>query len=209
MSTLPYHRLRRARAHVLLTLCLIVAATACSPTAREAPLCLPTAVIGLIEPVADAMHEVDIERAIGLWTVTEANACDDRLRVRALIERSRLYASRFDHDRAVADMDAAVALTPDDPLVYVERGQRVMLLYEWDRVLADYNRALQLDPLYADAHYYRAILYASVPEAADARRAALADFERYLELAPDGSHAARARQYADQLAAQIAALDTP
>lgn len=209
MSTLPHHQLRRTRAHALLTLCLIVAAAACSPTGREARLCLPTASISLIEPAADAMQAVDIERAVGLWTVIEANACDDRLRVGALIGRSRLYASRFDHDRAIADMDAAVALTPDDPLVYVERGQRVMLLYEWDRVLADYNRALQLDPLYVDAYYYRAILYASVPEAADARRAALADFERYLELAPDGSHAARARQYADQLAAQIAALDAP
>ncbi len=122
--------------------------------------------------------------------------------------RSQLYALAFRYDEAIADMDAAIALESDDPALYVERGQRIILLYEWDRALADYNRALELDPLYADAYYYRGILYASVPEGIDARRNALADFERYLDFAPNGPRAADAARYRAEIQAQLSALDT-
>jgi tetratricopeptide (TPR) repeat protein len=120
--------------------------------------------------------------------------------------RSRLNAYLYRYPEAIADMDAAVKLDPDNPALYVERGQRVILTYDWDRALADYNRALDLDSRYADAYYYRGILYASVPEGVDARRLALADFQRYLELAADGTHAADAARYAVELQAQLDAL---
>ena len=119
-----------------------------------------------------------------------------------------LYALAFRYDDAIADMDAAIALDPNNPALYVERGQRIILLYEWDRALADYNHALELDPNYADAYYYRGILYASVPEGIDARRSALADFQRYLDLAPDGQHAADAARYLADIQAQFDALHT-
>jgi tetratricopeptide (TPR) repeat protein len=119
---------------------------------------------------------------------------------------ARLNALAFRFDEAIADMDAAIALEPDSPALYVERGQRILLTYEWDRALADYNHALELEPNYADACYYRGILYASVPEGIDARRLALADFQRYLELAPDGQHSADAERYASEIRAQLDAL---
>ncbi len=121
--------------------------------------------------------------------------------------RSQLYALAFRYDDAIADMDAAIALDPNNPALYVERGQRVLLLYQWDRVLADYNHALELDPNFANAYYYRGILYASVPEGIDARRDALADFQRYLDLAPNGEHAADAAQYLSEIQAQLDALE--
>lgn len=122
--------------------------------------------------------------------------------------RSQLYALAFRYDEAIADMDAAIAIDPDNPALYVERGQRILLLYEWDRVLADYNHALELDSNYADAYYFRGILYASVPEGIDARRDALADFQHYVELAPDGLHAAYAERYAVEIQAQLDVLHT-
>lgn len=121
-------------------------------------------------------------------------------------KRSQLYALAFRYTEAIADMDAAIALRPYDPALYVERGQRIILTYDWDRALADYNHALELDPAYADAYYYRGILYASVPEGSDARRLALDDFRHYLELAPSGAHAADAAPYAAKLQAQLDAL---
>lgn len=121
--------------------------------------------------------------------------------------RSHLNTQLFRYDDAIADMDAAIALDPDNPALYVERGQRIILLYEWDRALADYNRALELDPLYADAYYFRGILYASVPEGIDARQLALADFQRYLDLAPDGQHTDDAARYRAEIQAQLDALD--
>jgi len=122
------------------------------------------------------------------------------------IIRSRLNADIFRYDEAIADMDAAIALDPDNPLLYVERGQRILLLYEWDRALADFNRALELDPDYANAYYFRGILYASVPEAVEARQLALDDFQRYLELAPNGQHAASAAENITSLQAQLESL---
>jgi tetratricopeptide (TPR) repeat protein len=116
-----------------------------------------------------------------------------------LIAQSRQYAAESRMDDAIRAIDSAIALAPDDPALYVERGQRIILLYEWDRALADYDRALELDSDYADAYFYRGVLYASVPEAGDARAQAVIDFEQYLALAPDGAHA-------DEAEAALAAL---
>jgi tetratricopeptide (TPR) repeat protein len=127
--------------------------------------------------------------------------------VDTLVARSQLYALAFRFDEAIADMNAAIELNPDYPYLYVERGQRILLLYEWDRALADYNYALVLDPYYADAYYYRGILYASVPEGVDARAEAVADFQRYLDLAaPLGTHTADAQRYITEIQAQLDAL---
>lgn len=126
----------------------------------------------------------------------------DSFTVAALVGRSQFYALKFQHDEAIADMDAAIALAPDNPMLYAERGQRIMLLYEWDRALADYNRALELNPNYADAYYYRGVLHYTVI----ARELAIADFERYLALAPDGLHTEAAAQYITDLQTQLAAL---
>jgi tetratricopeptide (TPR) repeat protein len=126
--------------------------------------------------------------------------------VQTYVLRSQLYALAFRYDEAIADMDAAIALDPNRPSLYTERGQRIMLTYEWDRALADYNHALELDPAYADAYYFRGVLYASVPEGINAHRLALADFQHYLALAPDGQHAADAERYAGEIQAQLDAL---
>lgn len=123
-----------------------------------------------------------------------------------LTRRSQLYALAFRFDEAIADMDAAITLDPDNPYLYVERGQRILLLYQWDRALTDYNHAIELDPEYADAYYYRGILYASVPEGFDARAEAVADFQRYLDLSPDGAHTEDAQRYLTEIQAQLDAV---
>ena len=127
--------------------------------------------------------------------------------VYALTRRSQLYALAFRFDEAIADMDAAIELDPGNPYLYVERGQRILLLYEWDRALADYNHAIELDPNYADAFYYRGILYASVPEGVDARAEAVADFQHYLDLAaPLGAHTEDAQRYIAEIQVQLEAV---
>lgn len=132
---------------------------------------------------------------------------NNEMRIVALQFRSQLYALAFRFDEAIADMDAAIELDPANPLLYVERGQRIALLYEWDRALADYNSAIELDPDYTDAYYYRGLLYASAPEGVEARAEAIADFQRYLDLAaPLGTHIEDAQRYIMQIQAQLEAL---
>lgn len=118
--------------------------------------------------------------------------------VAQLVQQSRTHAAAARYDDAIAALDDALALAPDNPLLYVERGQRILLIYEWDRALADFDRAIELAPDYADGYYWRGILYASVPDAS-ARPQARADFERYLQLAPNGSYATDATRYMQQL----------
>ncbi|MDX1994429.1 MAG: tetratricopeptide repeat protein [bacterium] len=127
---------------------------------------------------------------------------DSPARMALLSGRARLYSLNFQYDAAIADMDAAVALEPENPELYVLRGQMVMLLYEWDRVLENYNTALELDPHYADAYYFRGILYYSVLE----RETALADFEHYLTLVPAGGYSDEARHYAESIRAELEAV---
>jgi tetratricopeptide (TPR) repeat protein len=130
--------------------------------------------------------------------------CWSQFSVWSLQNRARLDALAFRYNDALADMNAALKIAPNSPVLYLQRGQVYLLLYEWDKVLADYNTALELDPDYADAFFYRGILYytRNVPQAA------LADFARYQTLASNGVHAAEAAKYADQIRKQLAALNS-
>lgn len=129
-----------------------------------------------------------------------------------LSSRAQLHALNFDFDSAITDINTAIGLDPQNPELYVTRGQIRMLLYEWDGVMDDYNTALELDPDYADAYYYRGLLNYTVAGVGNSdvnalRNAAIADFERYLDLAPDGLHAGDAAQYIEQIQAELEALE--
>jgi hypothetical protein len=131
-------------------------------------------------------------------------------------KRSGLYTLINDFDTALADINTALDLYYDsvdspfnvDPAIlaplFVQRGQIHLFLYEWDKVLEDYNTALQIDPAYADPYYYRGVLYYSVRFE---RENAIPDFERYLELAPDGELAEKAQQYLTDIQAELEALE--
>lgn len=132
--------------------------------------------------------------------------------VNILTNRAQLYALALEYDLAIADMDNAIELAETDredfsptdlAELYVLRGQMVILLYEWDRVLENYNTALALDSEYAPAYYYRGLLYYSVLEREDA----LADFEHYLSIAPDEEFAGTAQTYAESIRIELEALE--
>jgi len=147
---------------------------------------------------------------IAVLSVAAGSTTYSAQRVDALIAISRDRAAHHRYDEAIDAIDEALRLQPNDPLLYLERGQRIMLIYEWDRALADYDRAIALAPDLPEAYYYRALLYASVPEGLEARRAAAADLERYLTLAPEGEFAqAAARRHAELMALLEALSDRP
>lgn len=120
----------------------------------------------------------------------------------ALAYRAQIHALLFDFDAAVADIDAAIALDPENPSLHVQRGQIVVLLYEWDRVLENYDTAIALDPGYADAYFHRGVLYYTVLE----RETALADFERYLELQRNREFFIEATNYIESIRTELDSL---
>ncbi|MFW5691877.1 MAG: tetratricopeptide repeat protein [Chloroflexota bacterium] len=111
------------------------------------------------------------------------------------------------HDAAIRDINQALRWRPNDPALYTLRGQMRLYLYEWDAALNDYNAAILRDPRYAPAYHQRGVLYYSVLTDRTPRQAALADFRRYLELAPNGLYAADARAIIDTIEAEIDALN--
>jgi len=126
-----------------------------------------------------------------------------------LPRRAQLYALAFDYDSAIADMDAAIALAEanevsDERLaeLYTLRGEIIFLIYEWDRVLENFNTALELAPDYAPAYFQRGVLYYTMTE----RESALVDFQHYLGITPDGEHAAEAQRYIDSIQLELESL---
>ncbi len=133
-------------------------------------------------------------------------------RAEAYRARAHLHALNFDYDSALADVDSALAALPDDPGLFVLRGQLRLLLYEWDAVLEDYNRALALDPNYAEAYFYRGVLLYTIAGTGSSdvnalRRDATRDFERYLALETHGQHTEDAARYISQIEAELNALE--
>jgi tetratricopeptide (TPR) repeat protein len=123
--------------------------------------------------------------------------------------RAQIYALAFDYDSAIADMDEAITLAERGqslsytlPELYTIRGQIIFLLYEWDRVLENFNHAIELDPNYAPAYFERGVLYYTMTQ----RENALADFQHYLELEANGLYAEEAAQYIESIEIELEAL---
>ncbi|GAB4570044.1 MAG: hypothetical protein Kow0077_03550 [Anaerolineae bacterium] len=129
-------------------------------------------------PAGESGHDW---RALSLWDATIADA----------------LAQSFAFDRALAWDDRNVLVvrtharrssTPLDTRLlaelYLLRGQHRLYLYEWDRVMADYDSAIGLAPELALGYYYRGILHATLNRPA----AAIDDLNHFLQLEDDPGH---------------------
>ncbi|MGW2469499.1 tetratricopeptide repeat protein [Streptomyces bauhiniae] len=108
---------------------------------------------------------------------------------------------------ALADLDRADALCPDDAEILGERGETYRLAGRYDEAMADFDRAVALDP--EDAY---ALACRAVCEHARGRTdEALADFDRALDLDPTYTWAlvrrARLRRDREEWDAAFADLD--
>ena len=115
-------------------------------------------------------------------------------------------ALRLDNGNITAARARHAAQNPtDDQMLaelYLLRGHHRLYQYEWNVVLEDYNRALEIPHAPASAYYYRGLLYYTQNE----RQAAYDDLTRFLntEDSPDSPLAALAAQYVVELEALLA-----
>lgn len=67
------------------------------------------------------------------------------------------WTARGDHDRAIADYDAAIRINPKFTDAYFNRGNAWGMKGDPDRAIADYDAALRLNPKDPSAHIARAV----------------------------------------------------
>jgi len=88
-------------------------------------------------------------------------------------------------------------------MLLTKRSQFYAQISQFDLALADLNAAIQLDATYADAYYFRGLLYTDFPHGNDTRRIEIDNFQHYLNLAPNGQHADDAKRYIATLQYEI------
>ncbi|MDC0772227.1 tetratricopeptide repeat protein [Streptomyces sp. HD] len=101
----------------------------------------------------------------------------------ARVARGRALARgmRGEHRAAVADLNLALRLTPDDARILAVRGEYHRVLRDRASALRDLDRAVELDP----AHRFARASRGAVHIARGDFDTALADLDRALELDPD------------------------
>jgi len=171
-------------------------ATHCQALAQVA-LGNPESGAGMLEKLANTSHAPDVARAIIFGQAGQA------------------WLMSGDAARAYAAAAAALALSPDDPDLLIDRSVAAATLERYQDAVDDLDRALELDPKRADALVFRGAAWRHLdhldraqtdidhallldPDNADAllergilrqrqgnRSGARADWERAMKLAPD------------------------
>jgi tetratricopeptide (TPR) repeat protein len=165
-----------------------------------------------------ALETIDLAlQAANYWAGVTPSWVTFYIKIKTL--HARIYTLTSKVDVGIADMNEAIQTATDPEIIYkpssqfiaslyLLRGQMYLTLYEWDSALADYNKAIELDPDYADAYYERGVLYYSILQTGvELREDALADFQHYLELAPEGDKAEDATRYVEQIEKELEALN--
>lgn len=106
---------------------------------------------------------------------------EDAEKVTILKARARAYRDSKQYDLAIADLDEALGIAPDDASLYRDRG----LVQDWqgneEAALADYEKAIELDPGDAWSHYARGMALKQLDRFEESLKA----FEDALAISPD------------------------
>jgi cytochrome c-type biogenesis protein CcmH/NrfG len=129
------------------------------------------------------------------------------------LQLARAYEENGDLANALKQSDAAISIDPNRPeghanaarLLYLASSQvptknaQAQLV---SQALAGFDEAIKVGPDYADAYYFRAVLYAATTQYARSQT----DLQYYLSKAPTGEWADQARQLLSQV---TTALESP
>ncbi|MCS6938716.1 MAG: tetratricopeptide repeat protein [Roseiflexus sp.] len=127
-----------------------------------------------------------LERAIahGHTTASPESAAQTFFRLGWLYQTSRNSLAQ-----AVAAYTRAIALNPNNPIAYYNRGIACAEQGDLARAIADYTRAIDLDPKYAVAYYNRALARCKQGDLVGA----IADYDNVLLLDPGDARACASR----------------
>ena len=113
-----------------------------------------------------------------------------------MVERGRAYLDKQDYAKALADLNQAVGLSPDNSTAYFQRARVHYVQKNYDACIADNTKTVALDPGEYVAYHNRGLAYFSKSD----YPAAIADYTRTIEKKPDyrSSFFQRARALRDE-----------
>jgi cytochrome c-type biogenesis protein CcmH/NrfG len=190
---------RTAIAATLVALALVT--SGCKRTEEQQPP-LPAAATGTLPqpPPPSAMPPSAVVPETG--AMQQRIAAEERLvaqnpkDVQAWITLGNDYFDTNQAQRAVDAYGKALALKPDDPDVLTDQGVMYRKLQAYDKAIANFQRAHQVDPKHVQSVYNLGVVYAF--DLKDQAKA-IAAWNRVIEVSPQSSQAAQARQNIQEL----------
>jgi tetratricopeptide (TPR) repeat protein len=146
--------------------------------AHPADHCYAVALIGLhqYQSAADRLDKL----AQAMLTTAP-----DSLRAEVLDQAGQAWLLAGDAARSYNDTSAALALTPNDPDILIDRAEAAGEAGWFDKAVADLDAVLKADPHRVDALIYRATAYRALNQLGPA----LADADAAVRLAPNSAQA--------------------
>lgn len=74
------------------------------------------------------------------------------------VARAEVYSSNFNHDDAIADLNVAIEMEPDNVDAYISRGRAYTFKGNYDQAIADFNYAISIKSGF-DGYFYRSVAY--------------------------------------------------
>ena len=102
------------------------------------------------------------------------------VRAGLLAQAGQAWLLAGDTGRAYAAQSAALQLAPQDPEIWIDRGQTLATARNYKEAVADFDRAVQIDPERADAYLFRASAQRYLEQFDRARQ----DIDKALKLVP-------------------------
>jgi tetratricopeptide (TPR) repeat protein len=97
--------------------------------------------------------------AFDVWVLYSRMRDPDMRDPDVLFEQARNAAGRGDYQAAVNWYSKAIAINPNNPVVYNNRGDTYFDLQNYDQAIADHTKAIELDLNYSLAYFHRGIAY--------------------------------------------------
>lgn len=113
----------------------------------------------------------------------------------AAINLGIAYLNKEDYPKALSTLRSAVNSYPRNPIAKVYLGQVYLRLDKVELAILEFNRAVELNKNYANAHYNLALAYLKAKD----NPGALAAFREVVRIAPDSEIGRHAREYLDLL----------
>jgi Tfp pilus assembly protein PilF len=155
------------------------AANASAPAASNAP---PGSANAADAPTPDWAGCDEVPTVAGCSVIIREGGEPPQNMAVAYIRRAIAYHAAGDNQRAIADDDEAIRLTPTSAIAFGNRGGAYEDMGDTSQAIRDYDSAIALKPDFARALSNRCFAHAAAGQALDQ---ALADCNQALKLAPD------------------------